>query len=340
LTADEEKGTINRPAHATVPGDAFMQDKQHLLFPPTLRLCYNLANLETQVGSNRMTQYAHPEVLVETEWLAEHLHDPSIRIIECDGSPKAYEEGHIEGAVFWNAYSQLQRSDLRINDDPAFAAELFTRSGITPENTVVIYSNSFSANGLAFWYLKYFGQRDVRMLNGGRKKWTLEHRPLTTAPAVEASEGTMGARPVRLTADPSIRAVRTEVEASIGQSNTAIVDTRRLQEYSGEWFASRPPEGTERAGHIPGAKHIYFVDVYRADGTFKPTEELRALYEPKGVTADKEVTTYCTLGWRAGSSWFVLKYLLGYPNVKNYDGSWNEWGRLPDTPIEAEQRAA
>jgi thiosulfate/3-mercaptopyruvate sulfurtransferase len=276
-----------------------------------------------------MTEYAHPEALAETTWLAAHLHDPNVRVIECDGGPAAYDSGHIESAVFWNPYRDIMGSDLRVIDNPQAAAEMFARSGIGKETIVVLYGPP-SPPGFAFWYLKLFGHRDVRLLDGGRKKWIAEGRPLTIEqPSVAPAQYTPGEQ------DASLRALREQVEAAVGQPDHAIVDTRRPQEYSGEWFSSKPPQGSERAGHIPGATHVHYENTLREDGTFKPVEELRALYGSCGVTPDKETITYCTLGWRAGHSWFVLTYLLGYPQVRNYDGSWNEWGRLPETPIES-----
>jgi thiosulfate/3-mercaptopyruvate sulfurtransferase len=276
-----------------------------------------------------MSAYAHPETLANTQWVAEHAHDPNVRIVECDGSRKLYDTGHIEGAAFWNAYSDILRPDQRVEENPEAAAELFARTGVSRAMTVVVYSNSASAAALAFWYLKLFGHPDVRLMDGGRRKWESEGRPFTTeVPTVHRAAYPL----VALAAD--IRALRADVERSIGESGHALVDTRRVQEYSGEWFASKPPAAGERGGHIAGAAHINFETALNADGTFKPADELSVLYGGQGVTPDKEVTTYCTLGWRAGHTWFVLKYLLGYPNVRNYDASWNEWGRAADTPIE------
>lgn len=276
-----------------------------------------------------MDRYTHPEILVETDWLAAHLHDPRVRIVDVDGTRTAYEQGHIPGAVFWHAYTDILRPDQRVNDDPQTAEAVFGRSGIANRSTVVLYGNSPSAPALAFWYLKYFGHDDVRLLNGYRKKWVAEGRALTTESPALAPARYRAEAP-----DASIRALRADVEAAIGSSDAALVDTRRLQEYTGEWFSSKPPERGERAGHVPGARHVNFERALNEDGTFRPAAELRALYAGADVTPDKDAITYCTLGWRAGHTWLVLKYLLGYPHVRNYVESWNEWGRLPATAIE------
>ncbi|MBI5878473.1 MAG: sulfurtransferase [Chloroflexi bacterium] len=278
--------------------------------------------------------YADPDTLVSTEWLAAHLDDPRVRVIEIDRTRTAYESGHIPGAVFWSAYDDVMAPDRRVDLNPQTAAALFERSGIGSDTTVVFYSATHSANGLGFWYMKLFGHRDVRLLNGSRQKWVSEGRPLTTAlPAVVPT------RHVATAPDLDILAVREQVVESIGADGHLVVDTRRTEEHSGQWFGSKPPEGTERAGRIPGATHAHYEDALNADGTFKGADELRALYTACGITPDATITTYCAGGWRAGHTWFVLKYLLGYPNVRNYQASWYEWGNRPDTPIEAERRA-
>jgi thiosulfate/3-mercaptopyruvate sulfurtransferase len=277
-----------------------------------------------------MAGYAHTETLVDTQYAAAHAHDPNVRLVECDGNRKSYDAGHVEGAVFWNAYTDILRQDLRVEASPDAAAKLFARSGIANDTCVIIYSSSASAAALAFWYLKLFRHHDVRIIDGGRRKWASEQRPFTSEiPAIQPATYTP------MEPDANIRALRADVEHSIGRGDHAFVDTRRSEEYSGKWFSSKPPEAGERGGHIAGAAHINFESALNPDGTFKSRDELRALYAAHGVTPDKEVTTYCTLGWRAGHTWFVLKYLLGYPHVKNYDASWNEWGRAEDTPIEA-----
>jgi thiosulfate/3-mercaptopyruvate sulfurtransferase len=257
--------------------------------------------------------YAHPEVLVETEWVAKHLHDPKVRLVEVDMDATAYDSGHIPGAVFWNGFTTILQPD----------------SGIANDTTVVIYGNHNAIAPIIFWFLKIFGHDDVRVMNGSRKKWLVEERPLLTeTPSITTTTYTAQAH------NYSIRALQEQVQASIGKSDRVLVDVRTPEEYRGEWFSTKPPEGTERAGHIPGAVHIPYESALNEDETFKSAEELYALYSSKGVTSDKEVITYCTIGGRSSHTWFVLKYLLGYENVRNYDGSWNEWGNQSDTPVE------
>ncbi len=281
-----------------------------------------------------MSDYVHPETLVSTEWLAAHLDDPAVRVIEIDRTRSAYDKGHIRNAVFWGAYDDVLAADHRVDLNPQTAAALFARSGIGNETTVVFYSATHSANGLGFWYMKLFRHADVRLLNGSRQKWVAEGRPLTThTPAVTAARYTPSEP------DLDILAVREQVAAAIGAEGHLMLDTRRAEEYSGQWFGSQAPVGRERAGRIPGATHVHYEDVLDSDGTFKSADALRALYAACEVTPDRAITTYCAGGWRAGHSWFVLKYLLGYPDVRNYQASWYEWGNRADTPIEAEQRA-
>jgi thiosulfate/3-mercaptopyruvate sulfurtransferase len=285
-----------------------------------------------------MADYAHPEVLVSTQWAAEHLHDPKIRFVEVDVDTSAYEQGHITGAVGWNWQTQLQDGVRRDLLDKAAWEELLSRSGISNDTTIVLYgdnNNWFAA--YAFWQLKYYGHADARLLNGGRKKWIEEQRPLTKdAPSHPAAQYRAKGP------DETIRAYREQVNAAVKkQAPAKLVDVRSMDEFTGKIIA--PPGMTEtaqRAGHIPGAVNVPWSQAANEDGTFKPAEALRQLYGGKGVTGDGEVIAYCRIGERSSHSWFVLKYLLGYRNVKNYDGSWTEWGNLVGAPIEKEVAAA
>ena len=278
-----------------------------------------------------MADYAHPEVLVETDWVAAHLIDPKVRLVEVDVDTTAYEQGHIPGAVGWNWTTQTQdtlRRDI-INKDQFEA--LASESGIANDSTVILYgdnNNWFAA--YVFWMMKMYGHEDVKLMNGGRKKWMDEGKPTTTEPPT-VTPSSYKARDV----DNSLRAFYKNVSDNLGKPNAALVDVRSPAEFSGELLA--PPglmETAQRAGHIPGAASIPWGQAVRENGTFKPVEELKALYEGKGVSSDKDVIAYCRIGERSSHSWFVLKYLLGYPNVRNYDGSWTEWGSMVGNPIE------
>lgn len=276
-----------------------------------------------------MTPVAHPEVIVDTQWLAEHLNDTNIRLVEIDLSPDSCKDAHIPGAVFWNIFTDILLPDLRINLDPNAIEKLLSRSGITSETTVIPYGSNPATGGWIFWLLKLFGHQDIRVLNGGYQKWMLENRPVTA----ELSNFVPTQYRVR-SIDDSLRVFHGEVKASIESPDRLLLDVRTIQEYRGEHFLMRPPENTELAGHIPGAIHIEHTLTLNEDGTFKTFDELQALYDKHGIIPDKEVFPYCAIGGRSGYVWFVLKYLLGYPNVRNYDGSWNEWSRLPQAAIE------
>lgn len=276
-----------------------------------------------------MTNYARPDVLIDTQWLADHLNDSNLRVVEVDMSPKPYENSHIPGAIFWNILTDLLQPNLRINLDPTAIEKLFSRSGITNNTTVIAYGSYPGTGAFIFWLLKLFGHRDVRVLNGGHQKWMKERRPITAELSTFA--------PTQYKAEPldaNLRVLHQEVQTAINHPKRILLDVRTPQEYRGEHFLMKPPEGTERAGHIPGSVHLEHILTLNSDGTFKSFDELQALYHSKGITPDKEVFPYCAIGARAGYAWFVLKYLLGYPKVRNYDGSWNEWSRLPDVPIE------
>ena len=275
--------------------------------------------------------YAKP-VLVTTDWLADHLHDGNVVVAEVDENPDLYDEGHIPGAVQLHWRDDLQDPVERdLVDKPTFERLLGER-GIANDATVVLYgdkNNWFAA--YAYWYLKTYGHQDVRILDGGRQKWIDEGRELTTdVPSREQTEYSAAER------DENIRARRDAVQQAIGEQSKALVDVRSPQEYSGELVS--PPgyeqEGAQRAGHIPTAASIPWAQAVRDDGTFKPADELRELYESKGITPEKDVTAYCRIGERSAHTWFVLRELLGYDKVKNYDGSWTEWGNLVDVPIE------
>ena len=275
--------------------------------------------------------YAKP-VLVATDWLAEHLNDSNVVVSEVDENPDLYEEGHIPGAVKLHWREDLQdpvERDLVEKDE---FERLMARRGIGNETTLVVYgdkNNWFAA--YAYWYLKIYGHDDVRILDGGRQKWIDEGRELTTdVPQVDSASYSARER------DESIRAYRDAVRQTIDDEGQALVDVRSPQEFSGDLIA--PPgyeqEGAQRAGHIPSAASIPWASAVRDDGTFKSAEELRDLYGGKGVTGDKAVTAYCRIGERSAHTWFVLRELLGYENVRNYDGSWTEWGNLVGVPIE------
>jgi thiosulfate/3-mercaptopyruvate sulfurtransferase len=272
------------------------------------------------------------EVLVTTEWVAEHLNDPKVVIAEVDENPDLYEEGHIPGAVKLHWREDLQDPVERdLIEKDAFEA-LMSRLGISNDTALVLYgdkNNWFAA--YAYWYLKTYGHADVRIIDGGRQKWIDEGRELTTdTPSPSAATYNAQNR------DEQIRAYRDQVREWIGAQDRALVDVRSPQEYSGELLA--PPgyeqEGALRGGHIPTAQSIPWAQAVRDDGTFKSADELRQLYGGKGITPDKEITAYCRIGERSAHTWFVLRELLGYGSVRNYDGSWTEWGNLVDVPIE------
>ncbi|MEP7137773.1 MAG: sulfurtransferase [Chloroflexota bacterium] len=276
--------------------------------------------------------YVHPEYLVDTDWVAAHLNDANVRIIESDEDPLLYSIGHIPGAVQVDWFSTLQhplRRDFLTKEE---IEAVNSKLGIANDTTIVFYgdkSNWFAC--YALWLFQYYGHQNVRIMNGGRLKWEKENRPLVKEVASYPSTTYKATE-----ADKSIRAFRDEV---LNQSNSKkpLVDVRSPKEYSGELLhmPNYPQEGATRGGHIPGAVSIPWAQaVNEADSTFKTPDELRALYEGKNIKSNEEVIAYCRIGERSSLTWFVLKYLLGYPNVKNYDGSWTEWGNLVDAPIE------
>jgi thiosulfate/3-mercaptopyruvate sulfurtransferase len=278
-----------------------------------------------------MAEYAK-DVLVTTEWLAETLGRGGVVVAEVDENPDLYDDGHIPGAVKLHWRDDLQDSLIRDVVSKEEFERLLGERGIDRETTVVLYgdkNNWFAA--YAYWYLKIYGHRDVRLLDGGRQKWIEEGRELTTDPPSPTP-----ARYAASDRDESIRVRRDEVLAKLHQNGVALVDVRSPQEYAGELMA--PPgyeqEGASRTGHIPGAQSVPWATAVRDDGTFKNADELAALYEGKDITRDEEVLVYCRIGERSAHTWFVLRELLGYETVRNYDGSWTEWGNLVEVPIE------
>jgi thiosulfate/3-mercaptopyruvate sulfurtransferase len=275
--------------------------------------------------------YAHPETLVSTEWVTQHLNDSKVRIIEVDPDTTAYSQAHIPGAVGWNWETELQDQLRRTLAGKEQFEALCSQAGITPETTVIVYgdnNNWFAA--WALWQFKIYGHKDVRLMNGGRRKWIEEGRPTTAAMPEYPRSQYRAQEP-----DWSLRAKRDQVQQVVDRGGVNLVDVRSPDEFTGKVIA--PPglnETAQRGGHIPGAKNIPWAMAANEDGTFKSPEELKALYEGKGVTPQQDTIAYCRIGERSSLTWYVLKYLLGYKNVKNYDGSWTEWGNLIDAPIE------
>jgi thiosulfate/3-mercaptopyruvate sulfurtransferase len=279
-----------------------------------------------------MADYAKPDVLVSTDWLEEHLRDDGVRIIEVDEDTAAYDKGHIPGSVAWNWTTDLHTKVGRDYQDQAGFSRLLAEAGVGPETTVVLYggnNNWFAA--YAYWLLKLRGYDHVKLLNGGRKKWELESRELANEVPAYPATGFTIAGPDR----PEIRAMRDEVIGKLG-SETGFVDVRSPEEYRGEKLAPDhlPQEQSQVPGHIAGAANIPWAKAANDDGTFKSADELKALYEGEGITSDREVIAYCRIGERSSHTWFALQELLGYPNVKNYDGSWTEYGSLVGAPVE------
>jgi thiosulfate/3-mercaptopyruvate sulfurtransferase len=279
-----------------------------------------------------MAGYARPDALVETDWLEEHVKDPGIRVIEVDEDTEAYEKGHIDGAVGWNWTTDLHAKVGRDYVDQAELSELLSEAGVDPDTTVILYggnNNWFAA--YAYWVLKLRGFDNVKLLNGGRKKWELESRQLTRDPASVTPSGLSISGPER----GEIRALRDEVLGKVGGA-TGFVDVRAPEEFRGEKLAPDhlPQEQAQVPGHIAGAANIPWARAANEDGTFKSADELRALYEGEGITHDREIIAYCRIGERSSHTWFALQELLGYPNVKNYDGSWTEYGSLVGAPVE------
>jgi thiosulfate/3-mercaptopyruvate sulfurtransferase len=281
------------------------------------------------------TTYAHPEVLVDTQWLEEHLRDSKLRIAEVDYDPKAnYQLGHVPGAVLFDWKQDINDPVSRNVLSKQACEDLLQGAGVNNDTTLVLYgdfNNWFAA--FAFWVFKYYGFKDVRIMNGGRKKWLEEDREVNKDIPSYPKGNYKASDP-----DKNIRVYLNEVKHALdARDRIKMVDVRSPKEFTGEILAppEYPTEHAQRGGHIPGAENIPWAQaVNDKDGTFKSVEELRKLYESKGITQDKEIIAYCRIGERSSHTWFVLKYLLGYPNVKNYDGSWTEWGNMIANRIE------
>jgi thiosulfate/3-mercaptopyruvate sulfurtransferase len=275
--------------------------------------------------------YANSESLVSTEWVAQHLNEPGYRLIEVDVNPAAYDGGHIPGAVGWDWKRDLQDQTVRDLPSSEALARRLGESGVTPETTVLLYgdnNNWFAA--FAYWVLKYYGHDRVKLINGGRVRWEVEGRAYTTdVPQVEPTAYQFSGEPRE-----DLRAYRDQVRAAIGRAG--LVDVRSPAEYSGQLLAPEnlPQEGAQRGGHIPTAVNVPWATAVREDGTFKDADALREVYGGRGITGDREVIAYCRIGERSAHTWFVLRELLGYPEVRNYDGSWTEWGSAIRVPIE------
>ena len=279
-----------------------------------------------------MADYSNPDSLVSTQWVADHGSDANVRLVEVDVDTAAYEQGHVAGAVGWNWQSQLQQSVRRDIPSKAEMEQLLGSAGIDNNTTVVLYgdnNNWFAC--WAFWQMKYYGHNDVKVMNGGRAKWSAENRPLTTDVPNQGAKTYQASEP-----NQSLRALRDQVLASINAGNVALVDVRSPDEYAGILLAppALPQEGAQRGGHIPGAANIPWAQAANEDGTFKSADELQQLYGGKGIDGSKETIAYCRIGERSSHTWFVLTQLLGHGNVRNYDGSWTEWGSIVGAPIE------
>jgi thiosulfate/3-mercaptopyruvate sulfurtransferase len=271
------------------------------------------------------------DVLVDTQWVEDHLNDDSVRVVEVDENPALYADAHIPGAIGFDWKKDLQDQVKRDFLGPEAFGELFGSNGISNDHTIVLYgdrNNWFAA--YTYWYLQYYGHTNVRLMNGPREKWIEEGRQ-TTSDVPNYDSATFKAQ----AGDAAIRAMRDEVLASLG-SNTKLVDVRSPQEFSGELIAMAgyEQEGAQRAGHIPGAASVPWAQAVQEDGTFKSADELRELYSGKGVVNGSDIIAYCRIGERSAHTWFVLHELLGEQNVKNYDGSWTEWGNMVNVPIE------
>jgi thiosulfate/3-mercaptopyruvate sulfurtransferase len=274
---------------------------------------------------------ATQHLLVSTDWVAQHVADPSVRVIEVDVDTTSYEQGHVPGAAGWNWNTQLCDTVVRDIVQKKALEDLLGKTGVDNKTTIVLYgdnNNWFAA--WAFWQLEIYGHDDLRIMDGGRKKWLAEGRDLSKDKPAFAVKTYRAKDP-----DLSLRAFLPEVQNVFGKPGTALVDVRSPQEFTGEILAPPGlPETCQRGGHIPGAKNIPWGKNCNEDGTFKSLDELKSLYGAQGISSDRPVIAYCRIGERSSLTWFVLRHLLGFKNVKNYDGSWTEWGNLVGAPVE------
>ena len=279
-----------------------------------------------------LTQDTHPEMLATVEWLMAHLDDPQVRIVEIEAMEKSpYDEGHIPGALLWPWQTTLWDRAWREFISPPDFAQLMSRTGVTPQTTLVFYSVDIQFATYALWTCVLRGHNRVKLLNGGRKAWEQEARPLTT----EVPQVTVTDYPIQVP-NESGRISRDGVLAGLSDPDRVLLDVRSPEEYRGERVMPPPKfdHGAQRKGRIPGAKHLFFRELLNEDDTFKPTDDLRQEFEARGATPDKDIVLYCRLSHRATLVWFVARYLLGYPRVRSYDGSWTEWGSMVGMPIE------
>ena len=283
--------------------------------------------------------YANPYVLVSTDWVARHMDDAAVAVVEVNTDlGEDYHTGHVPGAVGWSLHVDLEDGVRRDIPGVGQIEALMSRSGIERDTTVVLYGDGNNRSATwAFWVLKIYRHADVRIMNGGRAKWLSEGRPLSTE---LPSRGFTNYRPEA--PDRSLRAMKDYVAENLGRAGFRPLDTRSYEEFAGELTSApgTPPPGIYRKGRIPGAVHVPWDDGASEDGSFLPAGELRRMYEAQGLSPDDEVVPYCRLGVRASYSWFVLKYLLGYSRVRNYDGSWTEWGNAAGVPVETGPPAA
>ena len=281
----------------------------------------------------KFMEYANPNVLVDTQWVEEHVNDNNVRIAEVDYDPKAnYNLGHIPNAVLFDWKKDINDPLARNIISRDDCSKLLQKAGINNDTTLVLYgdfNNWFAA--FAFWVFEYYGMTNVKIMNGGRKKWLEEDRPISKDTPTFPMGNFKPSEP-----NPALRAFLNQVRESLNSDQIKRIDVRSPQEFSGEITAPAeyPTEHAQRGGHIPGAVNIPWAKAVNDDGTFKSADELAKLYQTVGIMPDKEIITYCRIGERSSHTWFVLKHLLGYPNVKNYDGSWTEWGNMIDNPIE------